>query len=128
VVRDWILVVDDDTDMLDSIVELLSDAGFSVVGARSGSDALEEVKCRITPCGLIVDYLMPQIDGLTLPRHLRGALHVNTPALMLTAMPKRSLPLEPNVPVLEKPCSGGDIISFAQHHFRSALDAASTPF
>lgn len=127
-IRDWILVVDDDTDTLDSIVELLSDAGFAVVGARSGSDALEEVTCRTTPCGIIVDYLMPQVDGLTLLRHLRGASHVNTPALMLTAMPKRSLPLEPDVPVLEKPCSGGDIISFAQHHFRSALNAASAPF
>ena len=81
--RPRLLVVDDDQDVRDSLHRALGYAGYAVVTAANGVDALSAV--AKTPVDLIImDVLMPMLDGLDACRALRHRGDV-TPVLVLTA-------------------------------------------
>ncbi len=78
-----VLVVDDDRAIRESLERLLSLEGHDVSTAADGAQALESV--RTHPADLLVlDLMMPVLDGLTVCRVLR-AEGDRTPILMLTA-------------------------------------------
>ena len=78
-----LLVVDDDPDVRDSLSRALRYAGYQVVTAVHGSDALDVV--ARSPVDLIVlDVLMPIMDGFEACRRLRERGDA-TPVLVLTA-------------------------------------------
>src|SRR6202044_593233 len=78
-----LLVVDDDPDVLDSLGRALRLAGYSVSFASNGGEALEAV--ARSPVDLIVlDVLMPMVDGFDTCRRLRERGDA-TPILVLTA-------------------------------------------
>jgi two-component system response regulator MprA len=78
-----LLVADDDPDVRDSLRRALGLAGYSVTTATNGADAVETV--TRSPVDLIVlDILMPAMDGLSVCRMLRGRGDA-TPVLALTA-------------------------------------------
>ena len=77
-----ILVVDDEPEILRLVADYLSAAGFTVVPARSGEEAV--VRARTEPPDLVVlDLGLPQMDGLDVTRALRRGSDV--PIIMLTA-------------------------------------------
>jgi len=78
-----LLVVDDDRDVRDSLRRALGYAGFAVATAANGAEALAWV--ARSPVDLIIlDVLMPMLDGLETCKALRGRGD-STPVLMLTA-------------------------------------------
>lgn len=80
-----ILVVDDDGRTLRACDELFSAAGFPVRTARSGEEALDDLRRR-PPAALVTEVALPGMDGLTLIRQARGFVP-QLPALVLTAYP-----------------------------------------
>ncbi len=81
--RERLLVVDDDPDVRDSLGRALRCAGYAVTTAVHGADALDALARH--PVDLIVlDVLMPIVDGLDACRRLRGRGDA-TPVLVLTA-------------------------------------------
>jgi two-component system, OmpR family, response regulator MprA len=78
-----VLVVDDDSHVRDSLALSLEFEGYSVVTAPDGAQALRTVTTE-RPDLMIVDVLMPGIDGLETCRRLR-AEGSRIPILMLTA-------------------------------------------
>jgi two-component system response regulator MprA len=80
-----ILVVDDDQAVRDALRRALSMQGYSVELAADGSEALTKLSSDGSAIDLlIVDVLMPGLDGLELTRHLRSEGN-QIPILMLTA-------------------------------------------
>jgi two-component system response regulator MprA len=78
-----LLIADDDPDVRDSLCRALNRAGYSVTTAANGADAIDTV--ARSPVDLIVlDILMPAMDGLAVCRMLRGRGD-STPVLALTA-------------------------------------------
>ena len=78
-----LLVVDDDRDLRDSLRQALGYAGYAVATAANGADALSAV--ALAPVDLIIlDVLMPMLNGLDTCRALRGRGDA-TPVLVLTA-------------------------------------------
>ncbi|RNM14389.1 response regulator transcription factor [Nocardioides pocheonensis] len=78
-----VLVVDDDVTVREVVVSYLRAAGHTVVEAADGADALRAM--RSDPADLVVlDLMMPGIDGLEVCRRLRAAGDV--PIIMLTAL------------------------------------------
>ncbi|MCW5650348.1 MAG: response regulator transcription factor [Ramlibacter sp.] len=78
-----ILVAEDQTDIRDLLVLNLRGAGYDVVEAQDGLRALDQQTRE--PCDLLVlDLMMPGLDGLELCKTLR-ARGSTTPILMLTA-------------------------------------------
>jgi len=78
----YILVVDDDPEIVELVSIHLKDAGYRVKTAKNGIEALTFAE-RETPDLAIVDVMMPEMDGYTLTRHLREEW--NIPVLLLTA-------------------------------------------
>ena len=87
-----ILVADDETHILHVVSLKLRNAGFKVITARDGQEALEMAQAQ-HPDLLITDYHMPQLSGLELCQRLKqDARTSDIPAIMLTA---RGYHLEP---------------------------------
>jgi signal transduction histidine kinase len=67
----WILIVDDDPIVRSLMRDALEDEGFSVVEAEDGVEACRVCEERL-PVLLVVDVVMPQMDGFELCRELRN--------------------------------------------------------
>jgi two-component system response regulator MprA len=78
-----ILVVDDERAVRESLRRALALEGYDVDLASDGEEALESVR-RAEPDALILDVLMPGVDGLEVSRRLRRS-GSKVPILMLTA-------------------------------------------
>ncbi|MDX6347711.1 MAG: two-component system, OmpR family, response regulator MprA [Streptomyces sp.] len=78
-----ILVVDDERAIRDALHLILSRRGYEVLLAGDGEEALAMVE-SMRPDLVILDVLLPHMDGLTACRHLR-ARGDEVPVLMLTA-------------------------------------------
>lgn len=80
--RAKVLAVDDEQDILDLIRYHLEREGYQVVGCRDGRSALELIS-RERPDLVILDLLMPEVDGLEVCRRVRQGSAI--PIVMLTA-------------------------------------------
>jgi CheY-like chemotaxis protein len=58
-----ILIVDDETEIRESLEEFLSDEGYAVDSAADGAGALEKLNKEKPPCVVILDLLMPLVSG-----------------------------------------------------------------
>lgn len=65
-----ILAVDDDASVRSLLLQELTDAGYTTVGAADGTEALQIVH-TLSPALVILDVHMPGIDGLTVARTLK---------------------------------------------------------
>ena len=80
-----ILVADDESHILHVVSLKLRNAGFDVVTARDGQEALE-LAHQEKPDLVITDYHMPQLSGLELCKRLKEDPETaGIPAIMLTA-------------------------------------------
>lgn len=80
-----VLIADDDVDILSLVGLRLERAGYEVVTAKDGIEALEAVDAR-TPDIAVVDVMMPRMDGHELVRRLREREDTRElPILILTA-------------------------------------------
>ena len=80
-----ILVVDDEAVLVETIAYNLEQAGYQVITAADGGSALEAAR-RETPDLVILDIMLPEMDGLEVCRQLRRENTTATiPIMMLTA-------------------------------------------
>ncbi|OGO42790.1 MAG: hypothetical protein A2137_01790 [Chloroflexi bacterium RBG_16_58_8] len=77
-----ILVIDDETRILNFLVSKLKASGYDVLTASNGVEGLEQLKAQ-EPDLLVLDVLMPKMDGLTMLKELRSFSAV--PVIILTA-------------------------------------------
>jgi two-component system, OmpR family, KDP operon response regulator KdpE len=68
--RSRVLVCDDEPQILRALRVILRDAGFEVVPAEGGEEALDSAAVR-PPDAAIIDLLLPDIDGVEVCRRLR---------------------------------------------------------
>lgn len=78
-----ILVVEDEKHLNRIISEAVEDEGYSVDSCYNGQEALEYLECASYDV-IILDIMMPKMNGLELVRRLRAGGD-NTPVLFLTA-------------------------------------------
>ncbi len=83
--RPIVLIADDDEDILQLLTFRLERAGYDVVQARNGHEALRLV-LDVVPSLAVLDVMMPGLDGLEVTRELRrNAATSTTPVILLTA-------------------------------------------
>ncbi|GIW72433.1 MAG: hypothetical protein KatS3mg102_1975 [Planctomycetota bacterium] len=84
-----VLVVDDEAHIRRIIKLKLEDRGMRVEEARDGEQALAAIE-RAAPDVLVLDIMMPKLDGISLLRQLRGDPRwAKLPVIMLTAVRER---------------------------------------
>ena len=81
--RPRILIVDDDPNLLIVLAEQLRADGYDVVTARDGDEALRRLR-QSWPDLLVIDMLMPRMDGLTLAREVKNL--ADLPIIVLSAI------------------------------------------
>jgi len=77
-----ILVVDDDSDIVRTLCAYLDESGYDVATARDGVQALQQFQAE-SPDLVLLDVMMPELDGLEVTRTLRQTS--NAPIILLTA-------------------------------------------
>jgi PAS domain S-box-containing protein len=80
-----VLVIDDEDEMREMLAEYLAGLGLEVAQAANGEEGLEAVRTE-APDAVLLDLLMPVMDGMTFLRKLRASpAHGGLPVLVLTA-------------------------------------------
>jgi FixJ family two-component response regulator len=106
-----VIVIDDDSAVLNSLRFSLELEGFSVDAYRTGTDLLAEETHPAAGC-LVIDYNLPDMNGIELLSALRRA-GVTLPALFITTNPSASLrrhAAAAGTPIVEKPLLGNALV------------------
>ena len=110
--RGTILIADDDPIVVEAISTILKNAGWAVVSAKNGREALETIYTRHIDA-LILDIRMPELDGYEVCLNLlrRGK---KIPTLVMTGCPDERQPLSYlNVSqFMRKPVRSQDLLEF----------------
>jgi len=114
-----VLIVEDDVDIRETVRELLEDEGYHVLVAENGEralEALERPKPGDRPCLILVDLLMPVMDG----RALIEALHQRRdlsqiPVIVMSALGSLG-GLPPGTRVLRKPLAVDNFLAAIEEH------------
>jgi len=102
-----ILLVEDDPDIRESIADVLEAAGRTVVQAVDGLDAFAKLEHLDRPCLILLDLIMPNMDGLEFLERLK------------------SRPEAPELPVLVISAHGH---ATASEHYSGVLGTLRKPF
>ncbi|HEX2953728.1 MAG TPA: response regulator transcription factor [Bacillota bacterium] len=114
-----ILVADDDREIVQLIKESLDEEGFEVVTAYNGQEAFEKVN-QAQPNLVILDIMMPELDGLEVCRRVRQEL--SAPIILLSAKSReidKVVGLEVGADdYLTKPFSINELVARVKAHLR----------
>ena len=85
-----LLIIEDDTRLANMVAQYLQQSGYAVSHAGDGATGLEHISAPAagkTPDLVILDLMLPDMDGLEVCRRIRAlpAAQAQTPVLMLTA-------------------------------------------
>jgi CheY-like chemotaxis protein len=125
-----ILVVEDDEDIRRTTIELLEMAGYASVEAENGQQALERLGELAKPCIVLLDLVMPVMDGLEFLEHLDHAGQLDqVTVLIISASPglRASSGLAHRLPILLKPFSAAHLLNFVEAHFIRASRPSTAP-
>ncbi|MGH7913633.1 MAG: response regulator [Candidatus Binataceae bacterium] len=86
-----ILIVDDEIGILEVLESILDDAGFKVISAINGKEALTRLQETI-PDLVIVDFMMPLLDGEGVIKAMRANDRLRAiPVILASALPERAV-------------------------------------
>lgn len=96
--RASVMLVDDDPDLRESLQLVLEMHGYSVVSARDGADALERLGTEPLPCVVLLDLMMPGMNGVEFRERQLGDPRIkDIPVVLLTGAGAHAV--EPRVAV-----------------------------
>jgi CheY-like chemotaxis protein len=81
-----VLVVDDQTEIVELVVDFLRDEGYSVRGMTDGAAALAAIEAQ-PPAMVLLDMFMPHMTGSELWGHLQRQNLTDIPVVLMTASP-----------------------------------------
>jgi two-component system response regulator MprA len=115
-----VLVVEDDHEILVAVNEILTEAGYQVAGARHGQEALDYLAANPVPSAIVVDLLMPRMNGWDLVNRLRADSRLaDTPVVIVTATgPHWGYPVDASL-VVRKP--------FQRQHLLELIQRVTAP-
>src|SRR5205823_7910589 len=123
-----ILVIEDEANIIQVIRLYLEQAGYAVISASDGIAGLE-LHAREQPDLVILDLMLPALDGMEVCRRIRA--WANTPILMLTARQgeeDRIAGLELGADdYLAKPFSPREVVSRVKAILRRSTQKTSSP-
>jgi CheY-like chemotaxis protein len=69
--RAKIMIVDDDRDIREMLGEMLAEEGFVIEAAWNGAEALKRLQAGFRPDVIILDLMMPVMNGMTFRHHMK---------------------------------------------------------
>lgn len=113
-----ILLVEDDTGIRDSIAECLESEGYDVAPFANGKEALRWLRTAAPPDLIVVDLVMPVMNGAELIDELRGDVTLrDIPVVLMTAaVATAATPLPRANGYLSKPFDLGALLDTVERH------------
>lgn len=130
----YILVVDDDPDILEGITTVLETQPYRLATARDGKKCMEMIEEEI-PDLLILDLLMPRMDGWGVIREMRSEpRYTNVPIMVLTTViedaSRRRYELETGMAMdiqdyVQKPVQPAELIRLVEKLLHQGVETTS---
>ena len=120
---DCVLVVDDDDLVRDTLVELLKDYGCGARGVANGFEALEVLLTTDHICLILLDLVMPRMDGNAFrEEQLKRAALRDIPVVLMSAYgnlrdQKKAMQVDE---YLQKPCEEAEVLDVVNRYCRCA--------
>lgn len=112
-----VLVVDDDDEVRDAMTLALELAGYSVAAVEDGASALTWLAVHPAPHLIVLDLMMPQIDGWVLLKALRAnPARADIPVVLCTAAAIRPPLAHPALSLVHKPIDARTLVAAVEHH------------
>jgi CheY-like chemotaxis protein len=105
-----IMVVDDRPDDLQSMNQILSKAGYDIITANDGSEALKKLETTHVDL-MLIDIMMPNLSGLDLLRLLRERLNHNISVVFVSIKPEKEVDVTSVDGFVQKPFTPQTLIS-----------------
>jgi len=120
-----ILVVDDDPDVLEAMQFLLEGAGYEALVAADGSEALDRLRNHADPCLILLDLMMPRMNGWQfIGEARREALLGGIPVIAVSAFRKEEVAAIDAAGYLTKPVELETLLSVIRRYCSAAWEAA----
>jgi signal transduction histidine kinase/CheY-like chemotaxis protein len=116
-----VLVIDEDESVQKALTKILEPEGFNVISARTGQDGLRLARER-NPKIIILDILMPDMDGWTVLKELKQDPHLSAIRVVLLTMTddkETGFALGASA-FINKPIEQDQLLEAIQHHKASA--------
>ncbi|MGA8809382.1 MAG: response regulator [Thermoanaerobaculia bacterium] len=86
-----VLIIDDDAPTRGLLTAVMVRAGLTAVAVSDGAMAIEMIKSRDDLCCIVLDLMMPVVDGTAVLAHL-ASVKSNVPVIVCTAAGPRQTP------------------------------------
>jgi CheY-like chemotaxis protein len=113
--RRSVLIVEDDEDIRAAMAELLESEGFDVTVASNGQEGLEVLDQMGPPCLVLLDLMMPVMNGEDFLRHVRSNPSLNPVAIVIVTASGKA-PLPGTQGLLKKPFEISDLFATVTAH------------
>ena len=112
-----VLLVEDDADLREMMAQLLSLEGFQTVSVSNGREALEYLQSGGSPDVILLDLMMPVMDGWEFRRQQRSDPELaRVPVIVLSALDQpRVAEVEPAA-FLKKPLDFDRLLELVRHY------------
>ena len=108
------MVVEDDTDAREVLIEVLQHEGFTVEGASNGAEAIALLERGVIPGIILLDVMMPVMDGHEVMRRLRADVRWSEiPVAIVSAVPH---PPQGAAHYFRKPINLDELLEAIQRH------------
>jgi CheY-like chemotaxis protein len=112
-----ILVVEDDRDLREGLCEALRLEGYEVVCVEHGEAALRHLRTGVRPCVILLDLMMPVMDGWTFRQEiLKDQALAAIPVVVMTAASPAQAKSVVSATVLYKPLQMDTVVELLQVH------------
>jgi CheY-like chemotaxis protein len=112
-----IAVIEDDEKIIETLTQIFTHRGYSVCPYAGGKPAIADLPTHSpVPSVIVLDLLMPEIDGFDVLRTLRGALQLTIPIIVLTNLSQdsdreRAMGLGADAFLVKSMCSADEIVT-----------------
>ena len=93
--RPKLMIIDDDRNIREVLGEMLADEGFIIEAAWNGAEALKRLRAGFRPHLIILDMMMPVMDGVAFREELKHSPELaGIPVIGVTAAPPEDVDFE----------------------------------
>lgn len=120
-----VVVIEDDEAIRESMKDLLQMEGYEVIGYANGREAIDGLKTLPNPCLILLDWMMPVMDGsefLQARQHLDGRART-APVIVVSAVAGKIADAPTASGFLRKPLDLDVLLSLVEKHCTEQLAA-----